>query len=393
MRNTGTARLFAPASLHPVRLALSIGGIVFEDNVLSPTDTAESHQTELWLNAERMTQSSAMLICAGRLGGSYPTNSSVMALQVDEILHVLTELQAKMNYDEVSESTIVRYAALIDARLRHLQEISAFEAYKDNVLIHEIALYCWAKSVREMGLAREIDKRDCIVHIEVKLQNNPSVKHLEANQDSRDDLKLKLTYFPFPGRAEPIRLALFISGIPFEDERIGVDELNRRRSTLPFNQLPVLDVNGVVVSQALAILRYVGTLGGLYSPSDIMEALRIDESFSLIDEFYSSYAWNASYFEKDPTKQMKLRSILAEETLPNTMRLLEERVSKWNGRYSVGDRLTVADLAIYSLLWTFQSGRIAGVPTSVVAPYTKLVNIYETVAAHSAVVEWYLIKH
>eukprot|EP00644_Phytophthora_capsici_P005713 jgi/Phyca11/97828/e_gw1.2.922.1 len=281
-----------------------------------------------------------MLLCAGRLGGSYPTTFPVLTLLVDEIIHVLTEV------------------------------------YKDNVLIHEIALYCWAKSVRDMGLAREIDKCDRIVHIEAKMHNNP-----------------RLTYFPFPGRAEPIRLSLFIAGIPFEDERIGVDELNQRRSALPFNQLPVLDVNGVVVSQALSILRYVGTLGGLYSPSDIMEALRIDEVFSLIDEFYSSYAWNASYFEKDPTKQMKLRHTLTKETLPNTLCLLEKRVSKWNGCYSVGNRLTVADLAIYSLLWTFQSGRIAGVPTTVVAPYMKLIGIYEAIATHPAVIEWCAIKH
>ncbi|KAG1703176.1 hypothetical protein DVH05_008086 [Phytophthora capsici] len=387
MRNTGTVRFSAATGLHPVRLALNIGGVVFEDN----SDDAERHQAELWLNEERITQSGAMLLCAGRLGGSYPTTFPVLTLLVDEIIHVLTEVQAKMNYEEDSESTIGRYAALIEARLQHLQKLS--EVYKDNVLIHEIALYCWAKSVRDMGLAREIDKCDRIVHIEAKMHNNPRVKHLEATQDGRDKPKLKLTYFPFPGRAEPIRLSLFIAGIPFEDERIGVDELNQRRSALPFNQLPVLDVNGVVVSQALSILRYVGTLGGLYSPSDIMEALRIDEVFSLIDEFYSSYAWNASYFEKDPTKQMKLRHTLTKETLPNTLCLLEKRVSKWNGCYSVGNRLTVADLAIYSLLWTFQSGRIAGVPTTVVAPYMKLIGIYEAIATHPAVIEWCAIKH
>ncbi|KAG2832211.1 hypothetical protein PC111_g6688 [Phytophthora cactorum] len=187
--------------------------------------------------------------------------------------------------------------------------------------------------------------------------------------------KLKLTYFPFPGRAEPIRLALFIAGIPFEDERIDADELSRRRPMLPFSQLPVLEVDGEIVSQALGILRYVGTLGGLYSPSNIKEAFRNDEVFSLIDEFYSSYTWNASYFETDPVKQMQLRTILAEETLPKTLNSLEKH------------------LAIYSLLWTFQSGRILGVPVSAVAPYKKLLDIYEAVAGHPKVRGWGSMRH
>ncbi|KAF4047185.1 Glutathione S-transferase C-terminal domain [Phytophthora infestans] len=216
----------------------------------------------------------------------------------------------------------------------------------------------------------------------------------EAFEETTEFLQdIPLTYFPFPGRAEPIRLALFIAGIPFDDERIDACELNRKRSTLPFNQLPVLEVDGEVVSQALGILRYVGTLGGLYSASKAKEAFRNDEVFALIDEFYSSYAWNASYFEADPAKQKQLRTRLAKETLPNTLSFLERRTSKWNERHAVGNSLTVADLAISSLLWTFRSGRILGVPVSVVAPFKKLLSIYDVVAEHPKVGEWGSMKH
>ncbi|KAF4319144.1 hypothetical protein JM18_006159 [Phytophthora kernoviae] len=215
-----------------------------------------------------------------------------------------------------------------------------------------------------MGFEADVERLKCIRMVVSKVENHPKVKQWNGLHRCSGYPKLKLTYFPFPGRAEPIRLALFMGGLAFEDERIGVDELNSRRSSLPFNQLPVLEVDGEMVSQALAILRYVGTLSGLYSPSNIMEMLRIDEVFSLIDEFYSSYTWNASYFEQYPMKQLQLRTTLAEETLPKTLGFLENRVSRWGGLHSVGDKLTVADLAIYSLLWTFQSGRIAGVPVS-----------------------------
>ncbi|POM67662.1 Glutathione S-transferase, partial [Phytophthora palmivora] len=281
-------RLIALEGLHPVRLALSVGDVNFEDKPLSPTDIGQS---ALQVDGESFTHSDAMLRCAGRLSGSYPATSPIMALQIDEIIHVLSEVQAKMNYPKLETSIIVHYASLLEARLQRLRSVPIFKLYDDKVLIHEIALYCWTKTIRGMGFDGIIDKHKCIVQAETKMDNQLRGKQL--TQQSRKYPKLKLTYFPFPGRAEPIRLALFIAGIPFEDERIGVDELNRRRSKLPFNQLPVLEIDGDVVSQALGILRYVGTLGGLYSSSDIKEALRIDEVFSLFDAFYTSYAWNA----------------------------------------------------------------------------------------------------
>ncbi|KAG3021322.1 hypothetical protein PC120_g8763 [Phytophthora cactorum] len=378
MRNTGNVHLVAPAGLHPVRLALSIGGVAFEDKTLSPTDALEGQCTELQVNGESFTQFDAMLRYAGRLSGSYPVSSPIMALQVDEILHVLSEVQAKTNYsDELEASSVSRYASLIKARLQRLRGTPAFKAFNGDVLLHEIAVYSWVKSIRETELrvVEEIDKHKFIVEAETKVETHPRVKHLKMRQGSQIYPKLKLTYFPFPGRAEPIRLALFIAGIPFEDERIDADELSRRRPMLPFSQLPVLEVDGEIVSQALGILRYVGTLGGLYSPSNIKEAFRNDEVFSLIDEFYSSYTWNASYFETDPVKQMQLRTILAEETLPKTLNSLEKH------------------LAIYSLLWTFQSGRILGVPVSAVAPYKKLLDIYEAVAGHPEVRGWGSMRH
>ena len=42
-----------------------------------------------------------------------------------------------------------------------------------------------------------------------------------------------LTYFNFKGSAEAIRLALFIGGVDFEDERITYADVNDLRSTLP----------------------------------------------------------------------------------------------------------------------------------------------------------------
>jgi hypothetical protein len=42
--------------------------------------------------------------------------------------------------------------------------------------------------------------------------------------------EIKLIYFDTEGRAEPIRLALFVGGIPFEDKRISGEEFGLLKS-------------------------------------------------------------------------------------------------------------------------------------------------------------------
>ena len=83
--------------------------------------------------------------------------------------------------------------------------------------------------------------------------------------------RLKLSYFDFQGgRGEPARLALAIGGIPFEDDRVSTDWAKRKGQT-PFGSLPVLDVDGQIVTQSNAINRYVGKLTDLY-PADAWQA-------------------------------------------------------------------------------------------------------------------------
>jgi prostaglandin-H2 D-isomerase / glutathione transferase len=87
--------------------------------------------------------------------------------------------------------------------------------------------------------------------------------------------KLKLTYFPLKARAESIRLALAISDVPFEDVRVPFSEFPALKPTLPFKQLPIMEIDGKVHAQSRALLRYVGKLTNMY-PTDPLEALKVD---------------------------------------------------------------------------------------------------------------------
>ena len=96
--------------------------------------------------------------------------------------------------------------------------------------------------------------------------------------------QLKLTYFDFHGgRAEPVRLALHIGGIEFEDHRFAFPEFAAVRKSTPFGQVPTLQVDGVQVTQCDSILRYAGKLAGLY-PADAFQALLCDEVMYVVEE-------------------------------------------------------------------------------------------------------------
>src|SRR6266550_4247202 len=100
--------------------------------------------------------------------------------------------------------------------------------------------------------------------------------------------KIKLTYFDFHGgRGEPARLALSIAGIPFEDDRVPGADWPRRKPSTPFGSLPVLEVDGAIVTQSNGINRYVGKLADLY-PSDPWQAALCDEAMEAVEDITSN---------------------------------------------------------------------------------------------------------
>ncbi|KAE9092261.1 hypothetical protein PF010_g17874 [Phytophthora fragariae] len=390
------------------RLAFYVGGVPFEDKRLSHEQFADIKPSlplgqvpVLEVDGEVMTQTYAILRYAGRLGGLYPVSSPFAALKVDEVLHALCEMGEQMipSFQEqdadmkkamrVELATVIlpRYAALVEARLKKLHEMPMFQS--NAVFVHEIAIYAWMKSLKQ-GLLDHIPTTlldDYKLHNAVfdKIAMHPKVK--EWYSLPHNTPKLKLTYFPLPGRAEPIRLAFYIGGIDFEDERLSFDEFAEVKSRLPFNQLPMLEVDGEAISQSLAILRFAGSITGLYPTTDPLAAFRVDEIFVLIDEMFNSPAWRETVTERDHDKLLKMREGLAKGIIPKTLDFLEKRVAAFKGQYATGKALTVADLAIYAVVLLLKAGR-PGIPITIADPYENLQRVFGQVKAHPKVVEW-----
>ncbi|CAH0560821.1 unnamed protein product [Brassicogethes aeneus] len=160
----------------------------------------------------------------------------------------------------------------------------------------------------------------------------------------------KLTYFDIPGLGEPIRWMFAMGKIEFEDIHIKKDDWSTFKPETPFGQLPLLEHNGKVVSQSMAICRYVGKLVGL-GGKDAWEDLEIDFMVDCFSDFTGKLIQMVK--ETDEARKEELKKTVNEELIPFYLNKFEER-TKTNKGYLVGGHLTWADVVISCLLKNFE---------------------------------------
>ena len=171
---------------------------------------------------------------------------------------------------------------------------------------------------------------------------------------------LKLTYFDIHGgRAEPARLAMHIGGVAFEDHRISFREFGSGRANYPFNRVPVLQIDDVLLSQGNSINRYVGTLAGLY-PTDPLEAAFCDEVMDAVEDIASKQFETMSI--KDEDEKKAAREALSEGPLAIYLRQLQAMLEARGGEYFADGRLTIADLKVMVWIRSLRAGILDYVP-------------------------------
>ena len=199
--------------------------------------------------------------------------------------------------------------------------------------------------------------------------------------------QLKLSYFDFHGgRAEPIRLALAIGGIAFEDHRFTFPEFAEVRKSVPFGQVPVMHVDGVLVTQSDAMLRYAGKLTGLY-PTDAYQALLCDEVAYVVEE--AGVKLGPS-FRMTGDEQKAAREALVNGSMPVYLGWLQSQLLAHGGQYFADNRLTVADLKVFVDVRGLNSGRLDHVPNDLVERVAPALNAHmQRIAQTPAVAQYY----
>ncbi len=183
--------------------------------------------------------------------------------------------------------------------------------------------------------------------------------------------QLKISYFDFHGgRAEPVRLALAIGGIAFEDHRFAFTDFAEVRKTSPFGQVPLLHVDGVAVTQSDAMLRYAGKLAGLY-PTDAYQALLCDEVTYVVEE--AGVAMGPT-FRMTGEEQKAARLALVNGSMPVYLAWLQSQLQARGGEYFSDNRLTVADLKVFIDVRGLNSGRWDHIPKDLVEKVAPALN-------------------
>ena len=201
--------------------------------------------------------------------------------------------------------------------------------------------------------------------------------------------KLKLTYFDFHGgRGEPARLAFHIGGIAFEDNRFAGSAFAEVRKSLPLKQVPVLEVDGVVVTQSDAITRYAGKLANLY-PTDAFQALLCDEVLDAVEDVNVKLG---TTFGLTGDALKEARTAFVTGPLPLYLRWLQTQLQAHGGNYFADGRLTIADLKVFSFVQGINSGHLDHVPTDLVESVAPLLNAHQKRVAQTPTVAQYYAK-
>jgi len=189
--------------------------------------------------------------------------------------------------------------------------------------------------------------------------------------------KLNLKYFPFSGRAGPIRQALQFGQVPYTDTHIGREFPELQASGVwPFDSLPVLEVGEgedmVVLSQCNAILNYVGKFSSLY-PSDPLVAVRAETVLCAIESFVDTHLQRTMRFSGDEKKTA--REAIAAGPLPFLFDRLQRHLNANPSKsgFMSGPDLSVADVKALAFYVWMTNGSTDYIPTTCMDAYPDLV--------------------
>ncbi len=172
--------------------------------------------------------------------------------------------------------------------------------------------------------------------------------------------KPTLIYFRARGRAEVIRLVLAEAGVDYEEHPVGkgTPPVNGRPTDfaalkasgdLPFEAVPVWEEpGGFRLAQSLAIVNHLGRTHGLRGRTPV-EAAQCDQWLGAVEDVRAELRKVASASQD---RRAAIRAELRSSTLPRWFGYLDRllRTNRDGTGFTVGEGLTVADLALYYLL-------------------------------------------
>jgi glutathione S-transferase len=116
------------------------------------------------------------------------------------------------------------------------------------------------------------------------------------------------TYFKGRGHGERVRIALAAANIQYTETFLTAPgDMDAIRSKCLFNQCPLLEIDGLALTQSWSIVRYLGAKNGL-TPANPARAFRADCCGEQIRDFtvagdFVGLGWAPDYFTSEPVRE------------------------------------------------------------------------------------------
>ncbi|XP_047026340.1 glutathione S-transferase S1-like [Helicoverpa zea] len=155
----------------------------------------------------------------------------------------------------------------------------------------------------------------------------------------------KLHYFNLNGLAEPIRYILHYTKQEFEDVRHGFDMKKEVKDKLPYGQLPIYEEGERILTQSLAIAKYVARNTDLIPVDPWVVAVVEGAAYTIYDFWLKIVPYIK---EQDPEKKKELKKHLLEETIDFFFTRFEKHLQE-NGGY-FGGKLTWVEFILCGIV-------------------------------------------
>nr|XP_021512123.1 glutathione S-transferase A2-like [Meriones unguiculatus] len=158
-----------------------------------------------------------------------------------------------------------------------------------------------------------------------------------------------LHYVSARGKMECIRWLLAAAGVEFEEKFINTPEdfeKLKKDGSLMFEQVPMVEIDGMKLVQTRAILNYIATKYDLYG-KDMKERALIDMYAEGIEDLCQMFRVLAVCL---PDEKESKTSLIRDRTKNRYLPAFEKVLKSHGQEYFVGNRLTRVDIQLMELL-------------------------------------------
>eukprot|EP01060_Flectonema_neradi_P038864 TRINITY_DN829_c0_g4_i2.p1 TRINITY_DN829_c0_g4~~TRINITY_DN829_c0_g4_i2.p1 ORF type:complete len:238 (+),score=40.15 TRINITY_DN829_c0_g4_i2:57-716(+) len=206
-------------------------------------------------------------------------------------------------------------------------------------------------------------------------------------------MSIKIVYFPAPGRVEPVRLALTLGGIDFEDERVTFEQWGSMKEGVAPKQLPLMYIGDKVIGQSAALMRYAASIskfeGRPLYPTDALLALQVDEFVDYTAEIFPPFAASFKIQDQSEKEAFRAKAVAEGGDIHKWLLYVDSLLGKSKSGFAVGDHLTIADIAAFCWLQPLSSGVIDGVTVSCLDEFKNIKSHKQKIGSIPAVKAYY----